>query len=112
MLTPISLPDLDHNPEPILILVPFSFEPKSIISPNHFPLLDQGVEQYNFEMVFQDWSFNWDDFHDRIFHDPIPFGGYNNVNGLEVKSGFLRPPNSLDWAVTLAPIRPPSELPH
>jgi len=39
-------------------------------------------------------------------HDSIQFGGYKNFNGLEAKGEFLRTPHSLDWAVTLAPIRP------
>jgi len=103
--------DLNQLPDSILVLVSFTLEFKSIISSNHISLSDQGVEQYNSEMVYQDWSFNRDECHDRILHDPIQFGGYNNVNRLEVKGGFLRLPYSLDWAVTLTSIRPPLEPP-
>ena len=81
--------DLNQLPESVLVLIPFTLEPKSIIQSNHIPLLNQGVDQYNSKMIFQDWSFNQDECHDRILHDPIQFGDYNNVNKLEVKGDFL-----------------------
>ena len=74
--------DLNQLPKSVLVLVPFTLELKSIISPNHISLLNQGVEQYNFEKVYEDWSFNRDECHDRILHDSIHFGGYKNFNGL------------------------------
>ena len=73
----------------VLGLDSFILESKSTISPNRIPLLYQGVEQYNSEMVYQDWSYNRDDFHVRILYDPIHLGANNNVNGLEVKGDFL-----------------------
>jgi len=87
-LYPILEPKLDLNQfhESILVSESFTLESKSTVLPNHIPLLDQGVEQYNSEMVYQDWSYNWDDFHVRILHDSIHLGDNSNVNGLEVKS--------------------------
>jgi len=99
--------DLKQFHESLLVLKLFTLEPKSIILSNHIPLLEQGVEQYNSEIVNQHWSCNKDECHDRILYDPIQFGGYNNVNGLEVEGEFLRTPNSMDWVATLTPIRPP-----
>ena len=87
-----------------MVLVPFILKHKSIISTNHILLLDQDVGHYDSEMIFQDWSFNRGNFHDRILHDPIQLGGYNNINGLKVNGGFLRTPHSLDWATMLGPI--------
>jgi len=46
--------DLSHIPESILVPVHFTLEHKSIISPNHILLLDQGVERHNFEIVYKD----------------------------------------------------------
>jgi len=39
--------------------------------------------------MYQDWAFNCDNFHDRILHDPIQFGGYNTFNWIEIKGEFL-----------------------
>ena len=59
--------DLSHIPDSVLVLVPFILEPKSTISPTHIPLFDQGVDYYDSEMIFQDWSYNRDDFNIRSF---------------------------------------------
>ena len=60
------------------------------ISSNHIILLDQGIDHNVSEMIFQDWSYNWDDFNVRILHDPIQSRGSNNANKKEViKDGFL-----------------------
>ena len=62
-------------------------------------------------MIYKDWTFDRDNFHDRFLYNPIQFGGYKTFNGIEVKGEFLRTPNSLDWAATLVPIRRPPEPP-
>ena len=46
--------DLSDIPESVLVPVAFIPEPKSSISLNHFPLLDQGVNHYVSEMIFKD----------------------------------------------------------
>ena len=46
--------DLCHILNLVLILVSFTFEPKLIISSKHILLLDQGVNHYDSEMIFQD----------------------------------------------------------
>ena len=46
--------DLSHIPESVLVPIPFTFEPKLFISPNHILLLDQGVNCYDSDMIFQD----------------------------------------------------------
>ena len=63
-------------------------------------------------MIFQDWSYKGNKFHDRILHDPIHIGDYKyaNINGVN-KGGFHEPPHYLDWVATLDPIRPPPEPP-
>ena len=71
--------DLSHIPESVLVPVLFILEYKSIILPTHIPLLDQGVDHYDSEMIFQDWSYNWDDFCARIIHDPIQSMGCKNI---------------------------------
>jgi len=86
----------------------FTIESKSIISPIHSLLLHQDIEQSNSEMVYQDWSINRNEYHDRIWHDPIQHGDNNIVNRLEIKGKFFRTPHSLDWAI-LALIRPPPQ---
>ena len=50
--------DLNQLLESVLVPVPFTLEPKSIISLNHIPLLDQGVGKYNSEIIYQDWTFH------------------------------------------------------
>ena len=67
--------------------------------------MDQGVDNYDYEIIFQTWSYNVDSFYVRIFHDPIHIGGCNTVHKKEVnKSGFLDDPRYIDWVVTLDPI--------
>ena len=58
-------------------------------------------------MILQDWSYEGDNFHDRILHDPIHIGDYKYINRKEVnKDGFCKPPHYLDWVVMFDPIRP------
>ena len=45
--------DLNQFHESVLVPESFTLKSKSIISPNHVPLLDQGVERSNSEMVYQ-----------------------------------------------------------
>ena len=61
--------DLSFIPESVSVPIPFIVEPKSSISQNHIPLLDQGLDQYDSVMISQDWSYNRDKFHARILHD-------------------------------------------
>jgi len=95
-------------------LVPklFISKPKSSIHQDHILLLDQGIDQNDSMMLFQDWSCKGNNFHDRILHDPIKIGKCNYVNKTEVnKGGFREPPHYLDWVATLGLIRPPPEPP-
>ena len=102
-------PKLDFL-ESVLVSKPIILEPKSITSSSHILLLDQGIHNYDSEIIFQDWSYNRDSFNIRIFHDPIHFGNNNNVDKKEViKVGFLDNLQYLDWVATLDPIRPPPE---
>jgi len=56
-------------------------------------------------MFFQDWSYKGDNFHVRIFHDPIPFGACQNVNKKEViKGGFFDNSHYLDWVLMFGPV--------
>ena len=59
-----------------LVLIPelFISKPKSSIPQNHILLLEQGVDQNDSVMIFQDWSCKRNNFHDRILHDPIYIG--------------------------------------
>ena len=90
----------------------YLFPNLSLLTPNQpfllvtFFLLDQDVEHYDSKIIFQDWSFNQDTFHDRILLDPIQLRDNNNVNGMDVKCWFFRTPYLLDWAAILTPIRP------
>ena len=105
-------PDLSHIPESVLVPIPFILEPKSTISLIHISLLDHGIEQNDCEMIFQDWSYNQDDFHVRILHDPNQIGDNNNINRKEaIKSGFLETQHYFNWAATLGSIRHPLEPP-
>ena len=62
-------------------------------------------------MIFQDWSYNQNDFHVKILHDPNQIGDSKNINRKDVIKGeFLETLYYLDWAATLGPIRPPPEL--
>ena len=52
-LTPTLEPKLDLSfiSESVSILIPFINEPKSSITQNHIPLLDQGLDQYDSVMI-------------------------------------------------------------
>jgi len=104
--------DLSFIPESVSLPIPFIVEPKSSISQNHISLLDQGLDQYDSIMIFQDWSCNWEKFHARILHNPIHIGEYKNANKKEkIKGRFHENSQYLDWAETLGPVRPPPEPP-
>ena len=101
-----------YFPEPVLVPNLIILKPKSIISSSQILLLDQGVNNDDPEMVFQDWSYNQDSFNVRVVHDPTHLGDNNNVHQKEViKGGFLNDPNYLYWVAMLGPIRPPLEPP-
>jgi len=56
-------------------------------------------------MSFQEWSYNENNFHNRILHDPIHIGDCKSVNKKEVnKSVFHEPPLYFDWVETLGPM--------
>ena len=104
--------DLSFILESVSVPIPFIIEPKSSISQNHIPLLDQDLDQYDSVMISQDWHITGKKFHARILHDPIHIGEYKNVKKKEViKGGFHENSQYLDWAETLGSIRPPSEPP-
>jgi len=90
-------PKLDFS-ESVLVPKPIFFEPKSTTLPNHVLLLDLDIEQNDSEMIFQDWSYNWDDFNVRVLYDPIHLGGCNTVNKKRghKKGGCHEPPHYLD----------------
>ena len=93
-------------------LIPITLEPKSTIPPSRILLLDIGIDHNDSLMVFQDRSCKGNNFHDRIFHDPIHIKNCKYVNRKKVnKGGFREPPHYLDWIATLGPIRPPPEPP-
>ena len=79
--------DLSHIPESLLVTKHFTIEPKLTTQSNHIPLLDLGIDHYDSEMIFQDWSYNLDEFHVRIWHSPNQIGDNNNVNRKEIKVG-------------------------
>ena len=67
-------PTLEPNVDfPKLILVPklFISKPKSSFHKTSILLLDQGIDQNDLVMIFQDWSCKGNNFHERILHDPI-----------------------------------------
>ena len=104
--------DLSHIFESILVPVPFTLEPKLTTPPSHVPFFDQGIDHYDSEMIFQDWSYNRDSFNVTVLHDPIHLGVDKNVHRKEVtKGGFLNDLRDLDWVVTLGPIRSLPEPP-
>ena len=59
-----------------MVSEPITFELKSTIPPSHILLLDIGINYNDSVMIFQDWSCKGNNFHDRIFHDPIHIGDY------------------------------------
>ena len=90
-LTPTLEPKLDLSSIPESVSVPITFivEPKSSTLQNHISLLDQCLDQYDSVMISEDWSYNWENFHVRILHNPICIGEYENANKKEVlKGGF------------------------
>ena len=98
--------------ELVLVLEPIIFEPKLTIPPSHILLLDIDIDYDDFVMIFQDWSCKKNNFHDKIFLDPIHIGDCKYINIQKVDKGWIRePPHYLDWVATLGPIRPPSEPP-
>ena len=66
--------DFSHIPKSMLVHISFIPESKSSIPQNHILLLDQGIDHNDSEMIFQDWSYKGDKFHDRILSDPIYIG--------------------------------------
>ena len=117
--------DLDSTIEPIptleltvnffeLVMVPepITLELKSAIPPSHILLLDISIDHDDFVMIFQDWLYEGDNFHDRILYNPIYIGGCKYVNRKEVnKCEFHELPHYRAWVPTLNPIRPPPEPP-
>ena len=116
-LEPTFEPNLTLEPkfnffELVLVPNPIILEPKSITSSNQILLLDQGVDNDDPEMVFQDWLYNQDSFNIRVVHDSIHLGENNNIHRKEVlKDRFLDDLQYLDWVAMLGPIRPPPEPP-
>ena len=81
----------------VLVLEPIALEPKSTIPSSHILLLDIGIDYDDYVMIFQDWSCKGNNFHDRIFHDPIYIGDCNYIHSKEVyKGGIHEPPYYLD----------------
>jgi len=98
--------------ELVLVPEPITFEPKSTIPPSHIILLGIGIDYNDSVMIFQEWPYEGDNFHDRILHGPIHIGDCKYVNKKEVnKNVFRELPHSFDWVAMLGPIRPPPEPP-
>ena len=76
--------DLSFIPKSVSVPIPFIVEPKLSIPQNHIPLLDQGLDQYDSVMIFQDWSYNQKKIHARIMHDPIHIGDYKNLSLIHI----------------------------
>ena len=72
--------------ESVLVPIHIILKPKSIISSSLILLLDQGVNNDDPEMVFQDWSYNQNSFNVRVVHDPIHLGDNNIVHKKEAVS--------------------------
>ena len=105
--TPTFASRLDLSQIPESAFVPIPFELKSIIFHNHTSLLDKSVEQNNFKIIFENWKLDGNYFFNKIIHFyKILIGCIREVTG-----GFLRDPQSLDWAAFRGPIRPPPEQP-
>ena len=95
--------NLSHILESILVPEPFILEPNSTISSSHILLLDLGIEQNDSETIFQDCSYNQDDYNVRVSHDPIQSWDDKTVNKKEViKGGFFENSRYLDSAEGLA----------
>ena len=102
--------DLSLIPGSVLGPVPLISDLKSSNSSNHIPLLDIGIDHNDSVIIFQDCSYNRDDYNVRVSHDPIQFGDNKTVNKKDIiKCGFFENPRYLDWAATLGLIRPPQE---
>ena len=67
--------DLSFILESVSVPIFFIVEPKSSILQNHIPLLDQNLDQYDFVMISQDWSYNREKSHARIL---LFAQGYNH----------------------------------
>ena len=94
--------------ELVLVAKPITLEPKLTSPPSHILLFDISIDHDDPVIIFQDWSCKGNNFHDRIFHDPIHIGDYNYVNRKYVNKGELcEPLHYFDWVATLDPIRPP-----
>ena len=79
---------LSFIPESVSVHISLIVEPKLSIPQNHIPL-DQGLDQYDSMMISQDWSYNRNKSHARIWYDPIHIGEYKNINKKEnIKGGF------------------------
>ena len=90
-------------PELVLVPNPIILKPKSFTSSSQILLLDQGINNDDSEMVFQNWSYNLDSFNVRVVHDPIHLGDNNTVHKKEVIKGeFLDDPQYLDSVEYLA----------
>ena len=88
-------PTLEPNvdfPELVLVFELFISKPKSSIPQNHILLLDQGIDQNDSVMIFQNWSCKGNNFHNRILHDPIKMGNCKYVDKKEVNIGGFREP--------------------
>ena len=78
----------------------------------HQNLSSNSIDHNDSVMIFQDWSYEGNNFHDRIIHDPIHIGDCNYINIKEVNKGrFHEPPHYFDWVASLGPLRPPPESP-
>jgi len=99
--------DLSLIPRSVLVPIPFISEPKSSNSSYLIPLLDIGINYNDSVIIFQDWSYEGNNFHNRILHDPIHIGDCKYVNRKEVnKDEFREPPHYLNWVAMLGSIRP------
>ena len=73
--------------ELVLVPEPITLESKLTIPPSHILLLDIVIYHNNFVMIFQDWSCKGNEFHNRVFHDPIHIRDCNYVHKKEVNKG-------------------------
>ena len=78
---------------------------KSVIPLSHILLLNKSINHDDSVTIFQDGSYEGDNFHDRILYDPIHIGDCRYVKRKKVnKGGFREPPYYLDWVAMLGPI--------